>query len=208
VGENVWFRFVVTNDGNVLLSNLSLDDSNHDVSGCGVSGRLASGGSATCTIGPFAALEGQHVDTATASGDYGGKTYEDEDKAHYFGANPSIDIEKSIGLGNGTWHDADRRPGPSVLEGTNVWFQFVVTNDGNVPLRNVVLSDSEYDVSGCDVPTRLAPGRSSTCVIGPFTPLPGEYINTGTVAGDYSGMTYTDQDIVIFSVITPTAQTE
>ncbi|MCK4471698.1 MAG: Ig-like domain-containing protein, partial [Anaerolineae bacterium] len=89
--ETVWFRFVVTNDGDVALTDVTLSDSDFDAeiaSQCTVPDELAPGESFECLIGPFVAIEGQHVNTGTATGDYDGETYSDEDDANYFGTVP------------------------------------------------------------------------------------------------------------------------
>jgi uncharacterized repeat protein (TIGR01451 family) len=82
-GDDVWFRFVVTNTGNVILSNVTLTD---DVfGGISVPGTLAPGESFEGFIGPFNAILGQHTDRATVTGNYGSSTYQDTDDANYFG---------------------------------------------------------------------------------------------------------------------------
>jgi hypothetical protein len=113
--------------------------------------------------------------------------------------NPSIDIEKYVSVDDqGTWHDADTPPGPGVSAGSEtVWFRFVVTNDGDVPLTNVTLSDSDFGAAiadQCAVPYIFAPGESFECVIGPFVAVVGQHVNTATVTGDYGKGTCGDTD--------------
>ena len=116
--------------------------------------------------------------------------------------NPSIEVEKYVSVdGQATWEDADSPPGPQVSEGGEVYFRFVVTNDGNVPLTNINLSDSDFDVSGCALTDPLAPTASSECVIGPFNDFSGQHTNTATATGDYDGQTYTDQDDANVTVV-------
>ncbi len=198
VGADVYFRFWVKNTGNVQLAHITLSDSVYDLSGCTLTDPLAPGASFECIIGPFAAKEGWHVNAATASGKYGCKTYKDTDLAKYYGyfeAAPSIDIEKYISVdGQQTWADADTPPGPEVEEGTPVYFRFVVTNDGNVTLTGITLEDSDFNLSGCEVPQELAPGGSFECVIGPFAAEEGQHADTATVTGYYDGEPYSDKD--------------
>jgi len=66
-GDDVAFRFVVTNDGTVPLTGLSLSDSMFDTSSCALPATLEPEASTECVIGPFAAAEDQHTNTATAS---------------------------------------------------------------------------------------------------------------------------------------------
>ena len=85
-GSNVYFRFVVTNTGNVALSNVTLSDSDFSpLTGCNVSGTLAAGQAYQCVYGPVTAITGQHENEATATGSYNGTTYSDTDLAHYLG---------------------------------------------------------------------------------------------------------------------------
>jgi len=139
LGNDVYFRFLVQNVGDVPLTNVGLTDSVYDLSGCAVPEELDPGASFECIIGPFAAEEGEHVNTATACGDYEGQTYKDTDRAKYYGyfePAPSIDLEKYVSLlidGQTTWEDADEPPGPQRIEGSEASFKFELTNDGNVP---------------------------------------------------------------------------
>ena len=83
-------------------------------------------------------------------------------------AAPAIDVEKYVSVdGQLTWQDADAPTGPQATAGSSVYFRFVVTNVGNVPLSNVTLSDNVYTLNRCNVPALLAPGQSYTCWHGP-----------------------------------------
>ena len=140
VGSSVYFKFIVTNTGNVPLSDVTLDDNVYDLSGCAaIPEPLAVGASYTCTYGPVTAPFGQHKNTATATGRYDGVTVADTDDAHYnVPSRPAIDVEKSVSVdGQATWHDADVPPGPQTRVGDPVFFRFVVTNTGDIALRDV-----------------------------------------------------------------------
>ncbi|MEE9615573.1 MAG: thrombospondin type 3 repeat-containing protein, partial [Anaerolineae bacterium] len=207
--ETVWFRLIVTNDGDVTLTDVTLSDSDFDAAianQCPLPAdlELAPGGSFMCEIGPFVAIEGQHVNTATVTGDYDGQTHSDTDRAKYYGTpapvpSPSIDVEKYVSVDDqATWHDADSPPGPEAAAGSEtVWFRFIVTNDGDVTLTNVTLSDSDFDAAiaaQCTVPAELEADESFECVIGPFVAIEGQHVNTATATGDYDGQTYSDTD--------------
>ena len=87
--ETVWFRFEVTNNGDADLTNVTLSDDIFDpeIATCWVPSTLIAGATFDgCVIGPFVAIEGQHVNTATATGDYDGETFSDTDRAKYFGS--------------------------------------------------------------------------------------------------------------------------
>jgi hypothetical protein len=83
--SDIYFMFTVTNTGNVELTNITLSDSDFDLSGLSIPSSLAPGESFQREIGPLDAIVGQHTNTATATGDYDGNTYQDTDDANYFG---------------------------------------------------------------------------------------------------------------------------
>ncbi|SDM86299.1 hypothetical protein SAMN05660860_03304 [Geoalkalibacter ferrihydriticus] len=89
----MFFRYVVTNDGPVTLTNLTLTDNVFSTSSCIIPATLAPGQSFECVIGPFEAMAGQHTNTATATGQYQGMTVMDSDNANYYGC---------VGKGTGT----------------------------------------------------------------------------------------------------------
>jgi hypothetical protein len=70
---------------------------------------------------------------------------------------PAIDIEKSV---NGV--DADDPPGPEVNVGDTVTFGYVVTNTGEVPLRDVAVVDNTLGPISCPMST-LDIGASMMC---------------------------------------------
>ena len=86
------------------------------------------------------ALAGQQTNTGTVTGQdpNTGTTVSDSNPANYFGDAPAIKIVKFV---NG--QDADTPTGPHVAAGSTVTFTYVVTNTGNVPLANVVVSDDK-----------------------------------------------------------------
>lgn len=87
---------------------------------------------------------------------------------------PSVRVEKST---NG--EDADRAPGPKVPVGSQVTWQYVVTNTGTVDLINVAVVDDEEGPVACPA-TTLAVGASMTCTkTGVATD--GQYSNVATV---------------------------
>ena len=100
---------------------------------------------------------------------------------------PSIAIEKSTNT-----HDADAAPGPSITQGALVTWEYVVTNDGEVDLTGVIVTD---DVLGhiCDIGD-LAAGETKKCEK-TGTAAVGQYANVGTATdnnGDGSTVTATD----------------
>lgn len=193
----VWFRFVITNIGNAELSAITLSDNLYDTSSCTLPAKLASGIFTECTIGPFPVEEGQHTNTATATGTFEGEIITATDVVHYFSGNlPQIAIEKSISKDGGeSWGDTIR-----VKSGRDVSYKFIVTNTGNVALTNFTLSDDAYDASSCTLPDTLEPEGSFECVIGPFPPGNANHTNTATVTASFEDQTVTATDTASYRI--------
>ena len=197
-GSAVYFRFVINNTGNVPLSNVTFADNLYNVSGCSPApDPFQPAASHSCTFGPITAQVGQHTNTASVTGRYQATTVSDSDPANFtVPAQPAIDIEKLVSVDNqSTWQDADSTPGPQAVTGADVYFRFVISNIGNVPLTNVGLSDNLYNVSGCPArPNPMAVGAAYTCTIGPFPALAGQHTNTATTIGLYGSQSVVDDD--------------
>jgi hypothetical protein len=108
--------------------------------------------------------------------------------------NPSIDVEKFISVDGVTWLDADQLPGPDVALDATVAFRFVVTNDGNVPLASITLSDNLFDLATCTLPATLDPGVFFECTLPAQPVTAGQHTNTATATGQYEGEVVTDSD--------------
>ncbi|MBG0786962.1 MAG: THxN family PEP-CTERM protein [Anaerolineaceae bacterium] len=219
-GSDVEFKFVVTNTGNVRLSDVSLSDNliasftaSRMVSSCGYVSALNPGESFTC-YGSLPWAAGQHVNEATASGSYAGQNVKDTDKAHYFGAAPDIDVEKAVWDGSG-WVDADSSPGPYLAGGSDVLFRFKVENTGNVDLTDVSLVDNKISslysdqglTSPCVEPEPFTAGGSFTCY-GSLGWVAGQHINEATASGDFGGGSYEDSDQAHYYGASPSVDVE
>jgi hypothetical protein len=107
----------------------------------------------------------------------------------------AVDIEKYVSVDGGTtWMDGDGAPGPLVEPGEAVSFRLTVTNSGETELTDIVVTDSEFDVSGCTVPETLAPGGAFSCDLGPFDAEDGQFTNTATVTATAGEESVTDTD--------------
>ena len=190
IGSDVYYKFNVTNIGNVALSNVNLTDNTYTLSGASVPS-LAPGDSFIYYYGPVSALLGPHTNTATAVGQSDSTVYSDTDNANYNGipaSTPSISVVKQISGNNNTWVDADLPPGISVVVGANVYYRFNVTNTGNVALSDITLTDNTYDLSGATIPPSLAPGASFVYYLGPILAQSGQHTNIATATGTISIM--------------------
>ncbi|MEM7127859.1 MAG: choice-of-anchor E domain-containing protein [Chloroflexota bacterium] len=202
-GGQVTWTYVITNTGNVTLTNIGLTDdvlgligaANFIGSDQNSDGLLSVNESWTYqTTGT--AITGQYTNTGTVTGDAPNVsvgpgmtttlTVSDTDPSHYFGVSPSIELEKAT---NG--EDADRVTGPLVESGGLVTWTYVITNTGNVTLTHIGLTD---DRIGAILPANfvgpdlnndgLLSVNESWTYQATGTAITGQYTNTGTVTGD------------------------
>ena len=175
-GDTLTWVYVVTNRGDVALSQVAVTDGGAAVR-C-PKNQLKPDESMTCTVtGPAAA--GPAGRTAVASGTPPcGPAVADEDPAHYTGftPDPGIRIRK---LTNG--HDANQAPGPAIALGAPVLWEYQVTNTGQVALANVRVTDDQGVAVACPK-TTLQPAESMTCT-GSGTAAACQYRNVGTATG-------------------------
>ncbi|MEQ9548013.1 MAG: hypothetical protein RIM23_00085, partial [Coleofasciculus sp. G3-WIS-01] len=133
-GTNVQFRIIARNTGDVELTNVVLDDNLYDLNGAdpGTTVTIASLGVGDSYTHIYTTTweAGLQTNTATATSDQG---VTDTDDGNYFGADPSISIDK---VTNG----AD---GQEILEGTPITWTYSVSNAGNIGLSNVNVSDDQ-----------------------------------------------------------------
>ncbi|MDH3588000.1 MAG: hypothetical protein OEQ74_01220, partial [Gammaproteobacteria bacterium] len=179
VGSTVTWTYVITNTGNVPLTNVTVTD-NQGVSVDCPQDTLAIGESFECTASGIA-IEGQYDNVGSVVGTPpSGPPVDDFDPSHYFGALPMIDLEK---LTNG--EDADLPTGPVVLVGSTVTWTYIITNMGNVPLDNIVLIDSVIGPITCNegpIPTLANNGDNFLCTVMGIATA-GQYMNRGDVCG-------------------------
>ena len=187
-GDPVRWTYAVTNTGNLPLLSWSVTDSDIGSVGC-PRVALLPGATQTCTANGVA-QPGQYanIGTVTASDPLGGQDLTDQDPSHYFGSQPAVSLEKAT---NGD--DADVPTGPFVPVGAPVTWDYVVTNNGNVALTNLVVVDSDLgDITSSCLVTDLPPSASTACS-GTASAITGQYTNVaialaldpfGSVVGD------------------------
>jgi LPXTG-motif cell wall-anchored protein len=92
----------------------------------------------TCTA-TGSSVEGQYENVGSVTGtDTSGTELSADDPSHYFGAVSELTLVK---LANG--EDANEPPGVEVAEGADVTMTFLVTNSGNIPVKDVVVTDDK-----------------------------------------------------------------
>ena len=179
VGVPVLWSFVVTNTGDVSLSDVSVSDDPVRTITC-PKNTLQPGESMTCTASGIAEA-GLDCDTGTVVGTSPQATnVTSSDSACYHGNTGSIAIEKRT---NGI--DADTPPGPEIAVGAAVNWSYLVTNTGDLPLTAVAVTDNRGVAVTCPK-TALAPGEAMTCTAS-GTATTGQYSNIGTATGTPTG---------------------
>ncbi|MEP9364125.1 hypothetical protein ABLE68_14245 [Nocardioides sp. CN2-186] len=214
LGETLTYAFKVVNNGNLPLTNVTITDPMLGIKAVTCTGSLAVGASATCLDGRTHVVDSGDVakgsvdNTATTSatsaagvvGSSGSASIPTDVSA------PAITLAKSVS------DSAD----PDVLGslGETLTYGFTVTNNGNVPLSAVTISDSRLNLNGAACVATLAPGASTTCPLlsGSLTHqvtaddvAAGSVDNTATASGSYNGSTVTDQDTA--TMPTPSLET-
>jgi uncharacterized repeat protein (TIGR01451 family) len=108
---------------------------------------------------------------------------------------PDVDIEKHVSVDGGPWEDADSAPGPTAMVGDPIDWKYIVTNPGQVPLTNVVVTDDQgvtpvYD-SGDTNTDGILDLAETWIYYASGTAVAGQYTNIGTVDTD-EGVTDSD----------------
>ena len=93
---------------------------------------------------------------------------------------PAVDIRKFT---NG--EDADTVPGPSIVVGNPITWEYRVTNTGTVNLTGIKVADDHGVAVNCSGQTTLAPAATMTCS-GTGVATLGQYGNVGTVTANWA----------------------
>ncbi|HBL12216.1 MAG TPA: hypothetical protein DD379_12560, partial [Cyanobacteria bacterium UBA11162] len=160
-GTNPIFKFVVTNTGNVTLSNITLSDSDFDLNGLapGTTINIASlaandgqAGGADEFSYTFTApwQSGQHTNTATASTTFNNATISDSDNANYYGfANPQNQRSITVNVPTLTTRPANTRrvntDGDAAFEKLISYFQITDASDSGSTQVDLLISGLDLD---------------------------------------------------------------
>jgi LPXTG-motif cell wall-anchored protein len=197
------FKVIVTNTGNVALTDVKVTDT--DFTFTGVASALAAGTVSTSDVKTVDTNLGQHTNTATVNAEYDGDAIApDSDMAHYITystPHASIDIEKYVWNGE-DFEDADTATGPHLM--SDPVYKFVVKNTGNVTLDDIefwdvpTISNFFDDQTLMDpfmLPETLAPNAGFTAY-GTMDWEYGQQSDTAYVTGTPpEGMDVTDSDL-------------
>ncbi len=175
-GDTIAYTFLVTNTGNVTLSDVSLDDPKVGAVTCPVT-TLAPLASMTCTAtytlsqADVDAGEVLNVATVTGTDPNGTDASAEDSTTTLLPPAPAITLDKQAG----EVIDGD---GNGVDVGDTIDYAFLVTNTGNVTLDPISVDDPTTGPVTCPV-TVLAPGESTTCTA-TYT-LTQDDVDAGTV---------------------------
>ena len=222
IGDTVTWTYQLTNDGDVDLTNISLADDQEGVIAIPTAGSIP-GDDGDGILEPGETWSIVHTATVTTSGQYAnigtasaedpiGGSVSDTDPSHYFGINPSVALEK---LTNGV--DADSPTGPQIVVGDTVTWTYQITNDGDVDLANVALTDDQEgsiaipaagSIAGDDGDGVLQVGETWS-IVHTGAASTGQYSNIGTVSGnDPNGDSVSDTDPSHYFGINPGIELE
>jgi uncharacterized repeat protein (TIGR01451 family) len=176
VTQTVKRQYTITNTGPFNLSGLVVTDTSGLTVDCLGQTALAAGASMTCTATGTSTC-GNHAGTSTVTASTStGQSATDSDLNNYTGAEtPSVTIVSKV---NGD--DANTSPGPKLIAGLAWGVTHVVTNNGNIRISSIALTDEKGTTSSCPVAATLDPGQSFTCT-GVFTADSGQAHNHGSV---------------------------
>lgn len=223
-GNTVTVSFVVTNTGNVSLTNLTLDDASSPnlalsaVGACPVPSAVISttftpGAVMTCTYTASPAIAGLYVNTATVSSVNflsNTNTVTDTDLGHMAVIATGVDVQKLVANGLVPL-DANTPPGPSLPINQPVIWSIILTNTGNITAEVLSFNDTPFgqaaeEIYSCTPALNraaFAPGAVVTCTrYGNVTAL-GLYTNTAvaTLRYSYNGQSANanDSDIAFYT---------
>jgi len=193
VGSEVTWEYVVTNLGDVVVTDVAVSDDDDSLTVSCPKTALEPGESMTCTAHGVAAAC-QYVNRGTAAGELpDGGQVADSDLSHYFGdQGAALDLELLV---NGK--DADQQPGPQIKVGDPVRYDYVVRNVGQADLHDVVVLDDESNPVACPK-SALAQGESMTCTVHTEA-QPGGHSVTGHARGkDACDVEAADADTAVY----------
>ncbi|ODS41222.1 hypothetical protein BEH94_09275 [Candidatus Altiarchaeales archaeon WOR_SM1_SCG] len=145
--ESVNYTYVITNIGNVVLSNITLNDDKYGVINC-PSDTLAPGANILCWT--VQQINATITNNATVTADApNGDDVSAWDTVTVTVIGPRLNITKTANT-------------TMVQSGKSVNYTYFIINTGDVSLVNITLTDDRYGMIACPSDT-LAPGANMTC---------------------------------------------
>ena len=157
VADVINYTLVATNDGNVTLTNVSIVDPKLGTLTCTQPVTLPPGATLSCT-GSYTITQADldagvvnNIATVTGTPPSGPNVSDSDDASVPSDQAPHISLAKSA-----LEESVDK-------VGDVIHYSLVATNDGNLTLSNVTISDPKLGSLVCTQPVTLAPGASLSC---------------------------------------------
>lgn len=187
-GKPIIWTYKVSNIGNVPLSGVSLTDDKEGIitnfSGDTDSDGLLDTNEVWTYTKTGTAQAGNYSNTGNVTGSYNGTPVTASDPSSYFGASPSMAINKV------TKSTPVQGDGLLIPQGSPISWIYTVTNTGNVPLSNVQVTDDKGVVpvyqSGDTNQDNKLDLTESWVYSANGTAILGGYQNIGTTTGSYT----------------------
>src|SRR5699024_453204 len=168
-GQVITYNFIITNTGNVTLDNIKVDDPMLDDAGIEIEYPKTSlvPGESTVATASYTVTqedidnEDKIVNIATATGTPPGGEPEDPNNPKTPPSEEEVPVIKTPEIAIEKTADKDK----VVKAGETITYNFVVTNIGNLTLKDVKVQDAMLENVGIDVEletTTLKPGESTT----------------------------------------------
>lgn len=177
-GDTIAYTFVVKNESNVTLREVSVSDPKIGTVSCPATS-LAPGADMTCTatyqLTQTDLNNGNVVNNARATG-----TRPDGTTSTATATNTkSIETTSSLSVDKQAGDIQDTNDSQSVNAGDTIPYTFTVTNTGTTTLTSISISDPKVPNVTC-TPTTLNPGEKSTCT-GSYQLTQDDLDGTGTI---------------------------
>jgi uncharacterized repeat protein (TIGR01451 family) len=155
-------------------------------------GSLAANTSCTFDVTVTGATDGSKVNTtSTIASAEGGNGNASSATLIVSDPQPLIGLNKQISTDNTNWVKY-----VGLIIHDEVYYRFTVSNDGEVTLNTINITDTVINMAGCvpALPSSLSVGQSAFCVVGPVSvasvPIPNPFINIATATtSTYSPLT-------------------
>ncbi len=175
-------------------------------------GSLVGGGSCTITVNVTAPVTGSYDNASgNVASTNGGAGNTAADTLEVSPPHPAISVLKQVSTGaSGPWTSF-----LPVSVGSDIYYRFIVSNDGDVQLSSVNVNDPLVSTAGCvwhngdgtliaapfDLPIASAANDQNyaVCVLGPIAATSGTHPNTATASGTYNAVTYTDTSTATYA---------
>jgi hypothetical protein len=155
------------------------------------SATLAGGASCTFSVNVTGSSTGEKENNVQVTSTNGGTGNTAEATMLVRELMPALSLSKKVSDSpTGPWRDA-----LIIAPDANVYYQFIVENNGDAPLSDITINDPDVDTTACSWPNPLPVANDegeeiAVCVVGPFTAASGQIPNTATASGTYNSVTY------------------